>query len=141
MMQTTLHILTANDALEGMIDYVLEETNEERTLVFLSEADHYQQYSGYNRNIQVGVSYQDVGVNKLLNYNNVIIESYDYDDMLSFLNQENIISEYLDSYDKNLYIIVPIYVKVKLGSKFSYKMEEIHKKNHNFNQVSVQLIK
>jgi len=140
-MQATLHILTADDGLDEMIDYVLEETTDERTLVFLSEADHYQKYVGYNRNIQVGVSYRELDINKILNYKNLIVESYDREDMLYFISNEEVTYRYLDQFNKNIYIILPIYVKVKIGAKFNCKVKKIHKKNHSFNQISIQLKK
>lgn len=138
-MRTTIHIYTSDKGIDDMIQEVLREVRDERTLIYLSEHDNYKEYVGYNRNIQVGRSSEELDIEKILSYKNVIVESYDYDDFISFMSQRDILGAFMESTGKNMYIIVPKNVKVDIGKKFDMEQDTLRGENHEFLRTKIKL--
>lgn len=90
---------------KGSKEYVLNEIDGYKTVILLTELEFSKGYRGYNRNIQVGLSSQDITYNLFADHERVIVEPYDKNDFKSFMGNRIILKSFLEGTDRKMYII------------------------------------
>jgi len=128
-MRTAIHIIYGDGVTADKQRYALEHAGDGRTLILLSELDEYQQYVGFNRNIQIGLSTDIILELDFFSYKTVIFEAYDQNEFEWFMGMTRKLDQYLDSDNKRLFILLNSDVNVK-------PTERVHSTEREFSPTS-----
>lgn len=108
---------------KGNKEYVLNEIDGYKTVILLTELEFSKGYRGYNRNIQVGLSSQDITYNLFADHERVIVEPYDKNDFKAFMSNTVILKSFLESTDRKMYIVAQgENLKIKSSGKMTERI-------------------
>lgn len=140
-MSSFIHLVHGED-LEENRKYILTYTENEKSLVLLSELTNYQTYVGFNRNIQTGLTTEKLKEKILQDYKYIIVEPYDYEDFKSFLNLSDVLHKFLRKNNKKMFILVEKKLNLKNISnrlKRNVNIEERFQKGKIENDIVLSL--
>src|SRR5690625_1359297 len=126
-MKSKIHIIHGEGSLTDKRNHVLQQVNGNRSLILLSEIDHYNQYEGFNRNIQVGLASSQLETEYLVKHNIIIVEPYDHSDFKAFMSLSGLLEEFLKTIGKEMYIISSRDVKMSVSDKVEIKENDVQR--------------
>src|SRR5699024_971074 len=75
--------------------------------------EYLKEYRGDKRNVQVGLSSQELTKELLLKHDRVVVEPYNKEDFAAFMYLD-VLKDYLDSEDKKMYVVIGNDFNVKI---------------------------